>query len=379
MRIALVSFTREGAETCRKAAAGLMSLGHECSAFGKDVFAKEVGILPLKGSLAEWTADVFPSDDALVFVGACGIAVRAVVPHIRSKTADPAVVVVDEKGKYSISLLSGHLGGANDLAREIAGLIGAEPVITTATDLNQRFAVDDWAKKNNLAIGDMKLAKEISAAILNGETIGVSSDYPIEGELPELLVRIPSSGGRRGDGAVEAEEKQAGTPCNDLTGPEAPAGKLPGIGIRISVYEGGGPFEKTLNLIPRTVSVGMGCKKGISPEAAEELFKTVMKDHGISAKSVEKLCTIDIKKEEAALIQLAEKLGVSLTIFSAEELEKAAGEFTASEFVNRVTGVDNICERAAVLGNRGELIVRKQTRNGVTAAVAVRTEKFQFG
>lgn len=344
MKVALISFTRQGAVTCGNIQTGLTAAGYECAAYGKDPFAGEAGILSLESSLADWTAEAFPNNDALVFVGACGIAVRAAAPHLRDKTVDPAVVVVDETGKYAISLLSGHLGGANDLAAEIAELIGAEPVITTATDLNQKFAVDDWAKSNGLQIGDMKLAKEISAAVLRGEAVSVSSDFPIEGDPPEELTY--ASDGR--------------------------------IGFYISLRDGGGPFEKTLRLIPKTVSVGIGCRKGIPFEAVEELFEKILKEQNISAKAVERICSIDIKKEEAALKQLAEKLGVPLVVFSAEELEKADGEFTPSKFVNRITGVDNVCERAAALGSRGELIVRKQALNGVTMAIAVREEGYRW-
>ena len=344
MKVALISFTRQGAVTCRNIETGLTAAGYECVAYGKDPFAGEAGILPLEISLAAWTAEAFPGSDALVFVGACGIAVRAIAPHLRDKTVDPAVVVVDETGKYAISLLSGHLGGANDIAAEIAELIGAEPVITTATDLNGKFAVDDWAKRSGLEIGDMKLAKEISAAVLSGETVGVFSDFPIEGELPDELKY--ASEGR--------------------------------IGFRISIRDGGGPFEKTLRLIPKTVSVGIGCRKEIPFGAVEELFEKVLKEQDISVKAVERICSIDIKKGEAALKQLAEKLGVPLLVFSAEELENAAGVFTPSEFVNRITGVDNVCERAAALGSRGELIVKKQALNGVTIAIAARKEWIQM-
>jgi cobalt-precorrin 5A hydrolase len=357
MKVALISFTKDGAATCQKIEAGLISVGYECGAFGNERFAAEAGIMPFQKGLAEWTTEQFPSNDALVFVGACGIAVRAIAPHVRDKTLDPAVTVVDEKGKYAISLLSGHLGGANDLTHEIAELIGAEPVITTATDLNQKFAVDDWAKKNRLKIGDMKLAKEISAAILEGETIGVSSDFPIDGKLPEQLVMI--------------EQDR----CGKLAGTD----DLPRIGIRISISEEDRPFQKTLHLIPQTVSVGMGCRKGAAPEAVRELFDKILNEKKISAKSVERICTIDIKKDEPALKQLAEQLGVPLEVFSAKELGRLDGTFSTSEFVSRVTGVDNVCERAAVLGSRGELIAGKQALNGVTAAVAARTEKFRFG
>jgi cobalt-precorrin 5A hydrolase len=320
-----------------------------------DRYAEAAGLIPLQDSLARWTAAVFSENDALVFVGASGIAVRAIAPHVRDKSLDPAVAVVDEKGRYAISLLSGHLGGANDITLEIAGIIGAEPVITTATDINQRFAVDGWAKKNQLQIGDMQLAKEISAAVLRGETVGVSSDDPIDGEPPEQLLYI---------------EKENGT--------GQPQTACPEIGFRISIRDNEEPFEKTLHLIPRTATVGMGCRKGTTAEAAEELLNKVLKEHGISVRSVEKLCSIDIKKDEAALIQLAEKLGVPFEVFSAEELDRLEGKFTASGFVSRVTGVDNVCERAAVLGSRGELIVGKQAQGGVTAAIAVRKEGYRW-
>mgnify|MGYP000960061177 CR=1 FL=1 len=362
MRVALISFTGEGAKTCRRIEAGLTSAGHECSAFGKDLFAGAAGILPLKTGLSEWTADAFPANDALIFVGACGIAVRAIAPHVKDKTVDPAVVVVDEHGKYAISLLSGHLGGANELTRSIAALLGAEPVITTATDLNGRFAVDDFAKLNGLLIDDMKLAREISAAILRGETVGISSDRPVEGRLPEQLIYAGGNGERPYGG------EHAGS-----------AGAYPGIGFRISIHEEEGPFEKTLRLIPRAVSVGIGCRKGVPAGAVEELVDQVLKEHKILKRSIEKICSIDLKKEEAALQQLAEKLGVPLEVFSAEELNQLAGGFSSSEFVNEITGVDNVCERTAVLGSRGELLVKKQARNGVTVAVAVRTETFRFG
>jgi cobalt-precorrin 5A hydrolase len=287
-------------------------------------------------------------------VGASGIAVRAIAPYVKDKTLDPAVAVVDEKGKYAISLLSGHLGGANDLVRSIAGIIGAEPVITTATDVSGRFAVDEWAKKNHLQIGDRKLAKEISAAILNGETVGVSSEFPIEGPLPEQLLCYTKEQTAPGTGIEQG--------CNDRLK----------IGFKISIYEEDGPFEKTLHLIPRTVTVGIGCRKGTTIAAVEELLEQVLKEQKISVNAIEKICSIDIKKEEAALNQLADKLGVPLQFFSAAELEQLEGGFTASTFVSQITGVDNVCERAAVLGSGGELIVKKQALNGVTAAMAVR-------
>lgn len=347
MRVALVAFTKKGADMCRRIEIGLTSRNHICEAYGMKTYAVEAGILPLKSSLGLWTQDAFVRSEALVFVGACGIAVRAIAPYIKDKTVDPAVVVVDEKGDNAISLLSGHIGGANNLAMEIAGIIGARPVITTATDLNNKFAVDVWAKMNNLWLGELQIAKEISANILNGEQIGVSSDYPIEGNLPECLVN-------------EEDAK-------DLT-----------VGFNLSIYENKTPFKRNLHLVPSTIAVGIGCRKGILLEAAENLLHKVLKEHSISVHAIAKLCSIDLKKEEEALNQLAQKLKVPYEVFSAEELAQVEGTFTASPFVHTVTGVDNISERAAVLGSQGRLIVKKQILNGVTVALAIKDENYQW-
>lgn len=358
MKISMISFTKTGAFTSKKIADGLTARGHECEAFGRAGFAGDAGILPWNGGLNGWTEAAFQEKDALIFVGAAGIAVRAIAPFLKDKTTDPAVIVADEVGKFSISLLSGHIGGANSLAKEVADLIAAIPVITTATDINSLFAVDEWAARNHLYIENMGLAKEISAAILAGEIIGVTSDYLIEGKPPRQLRYM-------------AEQENGGEDC--------PAGQgYPELGFRVSLYEGEEPFLKTLRLIPKTVTVGVGCRKGVSLEAVETLLHQTLKEYGLSVNSIERLCSIDIKKEEAALRQLSEKLSIPLVFFSSAELEQLPGDFTASGFVAQITGVDNVCERTAVLGSQGELTVKKQAQNGVTIAIAVRKEEYRW-
>lgn len=327
--------------------AGLSSRNYLCQAYGTEAYAEQAGIMLLPGSLDQWVREFYPQSQALVFIGACGIAVRAIAPYIKSKTVDPAVVVVDERGKYAISLLSGHIGGANDLAREIAELIGADPVITTATDLNHKFAVDAWARGQELWLGDMALARAISARILNGELIGFASDYPIAGQVPRQLV-------------------------NHADGADTTAGFL------LSIYENKHPFAQTLHLVPRMVAVGIGCRKGTTLAAVEALLLQALREQGISVHAIEKVCSIDIKKEERALRQLAEKFGAAYEVFAAAELVQVEGEFTSSEFVKSVTGVDNVSERAAVLGSRGKLIVPKQVSPGVTLALAIKDRNFQW-
>ena len=135
-------------------------------------------------TLAGWTAQQFAAADALVFVGAAGIAVRAIAPHCQSKATDPAVVVLDECGRFAVPLLSGHLGGANDLARRLAAACGAVPVITTATDANGLFAVDEWAKKQNCAVWETPRIKFVSGALLAGKTVRYASPWAIAGTPP---------------------------------------------------------------------------------------------------------------------------------------------------------------------------------------------------
>ena len=170
MTCAYLAFTSKGLALARKLAAAQPGAVARCG---------ENGVI-----LANWTAAQFAQSDALVFVGAVGIAVRAIAPHCRSKATDPAVVVLDECGRFAIPLLSGHLGGANDLARRLAKACGAVPVITTATDVNGVFAVDEWAKHQHCLVAEPARIKKVSSALLAGRTVRFASDWPIQGTPP---------------------------------------------------------------------------------------------------------------------------------------------------------------------------------------------------
>ena len=167
MRAAVISFTERGREVSLRIRRILEREGIRCRNFARERFCRgEEGLEVFAGELSAWSGDRFGDSEALIFVGACGIAVRAVAPWVRDKFRDPAVVAVDEGGRFVIPLLSGHVGGANRLARLLAGSLGAVPVITTATDVSGKFAVDVFAAENSCAISDRRLAKEISAAVL---------------------------------------------------------------------------------------------------------------------------------------------------------------------------------------------------------------------
>ncbi|MFR2773148.1 MAG: cobalamin biosynthesis central domain-containing protein [Clostridium sp.] len=188
MKLAGIAFTERGARLLERLLSRFQEEGEEIEGTVSPSCAEAAGGLSIRReTLKEWTKRQFQQADGLIFVGAAGIAVRACAPFVQDKTKDPAVIVIDETGRYAVSLLSGHLGGANELALRAASIIGAEPVITTATDRNGLLAPDVFAKENGLEIEDMGLAREAAAALLRGEHLGFFSDFPVEGTIPAQM------------------------------------------------------------------------------------------------------------------------------------------------------------------------------------------------
>ena len=307
------------------------------SVSGPERFAADMG-LSAYGSLTKWTREHWKADDALVFVGASGIAVRAIAPHVRDKMTDPAVVSVDEGGRFAVPLLSGHVGGANELARAIAEACGGQAAISTATDVNNLFAVDEWAARRGFAIVERPVAKEVSAKLLEGEAVGFKSDFDLDWELPAGVT------------AGEAE-----------------------TGFIVSLSEKGMPFKRTLHLVPRIVTVGVGCRRGTDPEVLRRAVQSALSDAGVSPRAVRALASIDVKEDERAIRELAESEGWDLRFYTSEELAAVPGEFSTSEFVERTVGVSNVCERAAC-ADGGELLMGKRAGDGVTVALAYKDE-----
>lgn len=345
MEIAVISFSRRGLALGQRLLAGLREKGWQAQAFAKCKSVENELMQSchlIEESIGEWTGKHFSKFDALIFVGACGIAVRSIAPYVKKKTTDPAVVVVDERGVFSISLLSGHIGGGNDLAQTAAKIIGAQPVVTTATDLNQVFAVDVFAKQNGCSISDMKYAKEISAQLLEGKTIGFSSDFPWKGELPAGL----------------APKGQ---------------GENPKLGIALTASLKERPFLHTLYLIPKVITVGIGCRKDTPVEKITKAVSEARARLQIPEEALVQAASIDLKKEEPGIIEYCQRQNLPYVTFSAEELRALEGEFTPSSFVKSVAGVDNVCERSALLASGGgRLILRKTAGDGVTVAFAIK-------
>ena len=301
MNTAIAAFTRNGVKLALKLASFLDGEVFAPSRFHE--LMSDKNFHAINEPLSVWTGKIFHEVRALIFVGACGIAVRAIAPHVSSKLSDPAVIVIDELGKFVIPVLSGHVGGANELAREIAGKIHAQAVITTATDINNLVSIDEWAVKNNCVIENPAAIKQVSAQILEANSVGV---------------------------AVTCEN--------------------------IPV-----PFPVTLILRPKILVLGAGCNKEIAPEEFERDAINFLDGAGVSMLSLKALASIDIKRDEPAMKLFAEKHNILFMTFTASQLQSLTGKFTSSQRVLEIVGTDNVCERACVLaGGEGAVLMRSK-------------------
>lgn len=339
MKAEIISFTDHGARLAQNLAEKLPEKNISCRAWVKKkdaVLLEHVRIL--SSPLKEWTREQFSKADVLIFIGAAGIAVRSIAPYIRSKKTDPAVLSVDEQGRYVIALLSGHIGGANAMARLVAEVLDAKPVITTATDLHGKFAVDAFAAQRGMYLDSMETAKEIAAELVAGRRVGMRSAWPVFGVVPEEL---------------------------DTKG-------VPPVGFAVDIRKRP-PFAHTLFLVPRITVLGIGCRKGTEETRVSDVVMQVLEEHQIFLESVCRITSIDLKKEEKGILALSERLGVPFETYTSGELAQVESEngFEESDFVRSVTGIGNVCERAALKGaGTRKLLIVKTAREGVTVAAA---------
>ena len=336
MKLAVFAYTRAGCRTAGRVCRALPEAERCCYAPPR---LEAPGFAALDAGVY---GEAFANMDALIFVGACGVAVRSIAPFVRDKKTDPAVLCLDERASFVIPLLSGHIGGANALAARLAGALGAKAVITTATDVNGKFAVDAWAAQNGCAIEDFALAKRFAAEILEHD-LPLCSEFPVCPPLP--------------GGVVAAAE--------------GPFGVY--IGCRTE-----SPFGVTLRLIPRKLRVGLGCRRGTEQAAIEAAVRQVFRENRLALAAISGVSSIDLKQDEPGLLAAFRANGWQARFYSAAQLRAVPGSFTGSRFVASVTGVDNVCERAALYGG-GRLLVQKQALGGVTVAVAEEHWEVRFG
>ena len=328
--ITIISFTKKGGDI-NKRLTDILSES-DITSYTLEKYRFDNRVKPL-GNLKETVKRHF-TDDAVIFIGAVGIAVRSIAPYIKDKFCDPAVLVIDELGRYVIPLLSGHVGGANELANYIGEALSAAPIITTATDINGTFAVDIFAKKNNLLISSRKLAKDVSAALLDNNGIDIDSDIK-RIDVKELKKKLN------------------------------PKNKACDIKVRITdrIYD-----DTVLTLIPKNLYIGVGCKKNTDADKMWDFVNDIFRLEGLDIRAVKSIGSIDIKRDEDAVKNLANRLNVPFLTFTKDELNSVSGDFFESEFVRKTVGVGNVCERAVCI-QCNNLIVKKTTREGMTVAI----------
>lgn len=290
---------------------------------------------------SKFSSQLWKKDNTLIFIMATGIVVRTIAPYMKDKKTDPAVIVMDESGHYVISLLSGHLGGANQKAGEIARFLGGEAVITTASDINNLPSIDLWAKAHDLVIENWDLLPKAGTKLLNKGSISVFTEAGVD--LPEAFICTEDAGTADmviSDAAIPADRKR-----------------------------------QALYLRPKDLVLGIGCNSGTSEQEIESAVRKSLTDHNLSFLSLHSIATIDIKKNEPGLVSFAEKCGLDIRVFNADMLNTVEG-VAHSHAAKKATGAQAVAEPSALLAaGSGQLLVHKQKIGNVTVAVAKKSER----
>ncbi len=294
----------------------------------------EADLFFCRGKLKETVHRVWGNYSGLIFIMASGIVIRLLAPLIKDKSSDPAILVCDEKGNFIISLLSGHLGGANELALRVSEITGGQAVITTTSDVLNHTAVDIWARDRDLHVAAKKDLTTVMGKLVNNGSLSLYSDYP--------LVNIPAD-----FRLVDTPEKA------DLI-----------ISCRTNFKPDGALLH------PRILVAGMGCNRGTGVASFEKALKATCEKHHLAMKSIVKLASIDLKQDEQGLLEFARKNGYAIDFFNRDQLNTVP-DISISEAVMKAVGAKGVAEPAAILAAKnGKLVVRKEKWTDVTVAIA---------
>lgn len=376
MRTIIITFTHDGMKVAKKAAQSIkddmnvdMNVDIYCHSRCADNYDNVISF----DSVGRVIREQFMNCDRILLICAAAIAVRTLAPYIKSKVTDPAVLVADEQGRFLISLLSGHLGGANEWCSQLSCKIGAVPVITTATDARGVFAVDMFARENNMRILNPVMIQDISGRVLNGEPVGIAGDKAYKKLLEKTVKKWNGQLTMFGE-----EEYGTGYETDNQTDYKA-AYETAGQSS-IDKYESGiqiitSPsdhmiFRRTLKLVPMDLFVGIGCKRGKTSWQIRKAVSSACDKNDLLMERIAAVVSVDRKADEQGIIDFARELKVPYKTYSAQYLNTIRGEFTASGFVKDKVGVDNVCERSACAASKDKrCIVNKTVCDGVTVAI----------
>ena len=318
MKLAVITVTEKGVRNGLKIKEKI-----NCDVFTISKFMKEKTLL-IENGLQNFFEKNLLKYDTFLFITASGIAVRTIAPFIKSKDKDPAVLTMDEEGNFIISLLSGHLGGANEAAKILGEITGAVPVISTASDVSGKIAVDTIAMKINGKLESLESAKKVTSLIVAGKEVNIKVPENMENENPQGVILISNR-----------------------------------KNIEIA------------KIIPQNIVVGIGCKKNKEAEKIIDAVKDSFEKLNLCEESIRVFATVDIKENEAGIIGTAEYFGKELKIISREEIKKIENNFETSEFVKKSIGVGAVSAPCAFIGGngKGKFLAEKLKYEGITISI----------
>lgn len=323
-KIGIITVTKKGVELGKKIKKlYLEKYNKDIVIFTLEKFSdKETEII--KVSIKDTLKDIFQKYFGFIFITATGIAVRSIASFIESKDIDPCVLVIDENGDFVIPILSGHLGGGNNLTKEISSILKALPILTTSSDISGKIAVDTIAMKINGKLESLESAKKVTSLIVAGEKIEIKVPENISNENPKGIIII-------------SNQKN----------------------IEIT------------QIFPKNISIGVGCKRGTPKEKIISAIKNSLEKYNLSEKSLKVIGTVDIKKDEIGIIEASKYFNVDLKIISKNEIKKIEGKFQKSEFVEKTLGIGAVSGPCAVLasGKNGEILAEKIKYEGITISI----------
>jgi cobalt-precorrin 5A hydrolase len=304
--------------------------------------------IDIRTSLKDMDGKSFRAYSALIYIMAMGIVVRSIAPYIQDKRIDPAVICIQSLGEYVIPVLSGHLGGANALAIKLAETLDAKAIITTASDLFQTTAMDLFAEKHQLVIDDFEDAKIITALLIEKKCVELINESSLLLELPETHdLKQVDHVTNRSEGLVIISNRHKKVLASDIQG------ELP-----------------QLHLIPQNLVVGIGCKKNKPFSEINTFLKTCLEDCGLDQRAIGKIASIDLKKDEAGILQLSRKLNVPFITYSQEDIKKIEEQFPISAFVKESIGVGSVSMPAGFLASKGGLcLMQRKAYKGITLSI----------
>jgi cobalt-precorrin 5A hydrolase len=345
MHIAIIAITRNGARIGADLQAGIPKsrlFVIEKHATG-DAHPFSTGVQSLVDRL-------WPDYDGFVFIMATGIVVRTIAPLLQAKDRDPAVVVLDDAGRFAVSLLSGHIGGANALAKTCAGLIGSTPVITTATDVNELPSFDMLAKEKGWLIEDLSRVKTLNTLLLEGKEIAVV-DYGTG-------VRSYCAG----KGVLSFHEDFAAALGSGASGQ---------LFVTNRIVPTQQSTARLLVLRPVNLCLGIGCNRGTSAQEIESVVMEHLDQLSLSFESVKCIATAQAKGDESGLLEFAARSGLTLQLYESEELNRIEAPSPASDHAMAAIGARGVAEPAALLASGGgQLLLHKVKSGNVTLAIA---------